>query len=181
MKKILHTIDSASEWAALTGRWFIVALVILVTAEVTLRYVFTRPTLWGYEVHVMLAASSYMIAFAYTHQKKAHVRVDMIYAHLPPRAQALIDFLGTLLLFFPFIFMLSYVAWSWMFDAWATSEKMPITGWYPPAGPLRTMVLFGLCLFALQAIAHFIRDTYLLIKGKPYDTEYISDDKVQAI
>jgi TRAP-type mannitol/chloroaromatic compound transport system permease small subunit len=142
---------------------------VLVTLEVTLRYVFTKPTLWGYELHVMIAASTYMLAFAYTHLQRAHVRVDMIYAHLPPRVQALIDLLGTLLLFFPFIFMLSYSAWNYMFKAWETSEKMAITGWYPPAGPLRTMVLYGLCLFALQAIAHFIRDTYLTIRGKPYD------------
>lgn len=169
MKKTLHTIDRISEWTALSGRWFIVALVVLVTGEVTLRYVFNKPTLWGYELHVMLAASSYILAFAYTHMLRAHVRVDMIYAHLPARGQALIDFLGTLFLFFPFIFMLCFVGWSWMFDAWATGEKMPITGWYPPAGPLRTVILYGLCLFAVQAIAHFIRDTYLLVRGKPYD------------
>jgi TRAP-type mannitol/chloroaromatic compound transport system permease small subunit len=46
---------------------------------------------------------------------------------------------------------------------------MPITGWYPPAGPLRTIVLLGLALFALQGFAQFIRDLYLLIRGKPYD------------
>ncbi|HEY50954.1 MAG TPA: TRAP transporter small permease subunit [Dehalococcoidia bacterium] len=169
MKKFIHTVDFISEWTALTGRWFIVALVVLVTAEVTLRYVFTKPTLWGYELHVMLAASAYILAFAYTHRHRAHVRVDMIYAHLPPRGQAVIDFLGTLLLFFPFIFMLCFVAWSWQYDSWVTGEKMPITGWYPPAGPLRTVIFYGLCLFALQAVVHFIRDTYLMIRGKPYD------------
>ncbi len=169
MKKFLHTIDAISVWTALTGRWFIVALMVLVTVEVTLRYVFNKPTLWGYELHVMLAASSYILAFAYTHKLRAHVRVDMIYAHLPQRGQALIDFLGTLLVFFPFVFLLTFTAWNWMFDSWATSEKMPITGWYPPAGPLRTVVFYGIALFALQAVAHFIRDTYILIKGKPYD------------
>lgn len=169
MKKFIHTVDSISEWTARTGRWFIVALVVLVTTEVTLRHVFNKPTLWGYELHVMLAASSYILAFAYTHKLRAHVRVDIIYDHLPPRGQALIDFLGTLLLFFPFIFLLCFTAWNWMFDSWVTGEKMPITGWYPPAAPLRTVILYGLCLFALQAIVHFIRDTYMLIRGKPYD------------
>ncbi len=169
MRKIIHTIDATSDWTAKIGRWLIPILMVMVTLEVTLRYVFTKPTLWGYELHVMLAASSYMIAFAYTHLQRAHVRVDMIYAHLPSKAQALIDSLGTLFLFFPFIFLLSYAAWNYMFNAWATSEKMAITGWYPPAGPLRTMVLFGLCLFALQAVAHFFRDTYLLIRGRSYD------------
>jgi TRAP-type mannitol/chloroaromatic compound transport system permease small subunit len=169
MKKFMHSIDATSEWTALTGRWFIVALVVLVTAEVTLRYVFNKPTLWGYELHVMLAASSYVLAFAYTHLHRAHVRVDMIYAHIPPRGRALIDVLGNLIIFFPFIILLSLAAWSWMFDSWATGEKMPITGWYPPAGPLRTVVLYGIVLFALQAFVHFVRDLHVLIRGKPYD------------
>jgi len=169
MRKFVHIVDSISEWTARSGRWLIVALVPLVTLEVTLRYVFNKPTLWGYELHVMLAASSYILAFAYTHKHRAHVRVDLFYSHLSPRGQALIDFLGTLLLFFPFIFLLSFTAWSWMFDAWATGEKMPITGWYPPAAPLRTVVLYGIVLFAFQAMAHFIRDTYMLIRGRPYD------------
>ena len=101
MRKIIHTVDAISDWTAKTGRFFIPLLMVLVTLEVTLRYVFTKPTLWGYELHVMIAASTYALAFAYTHLQRAHVRVDMFYAHLPPRAQALIDFLGTFLLFFP--------------------------------------------------------------------------------
>ena len=169
MRKVIHTIDAISDWTAKTGRWLIPILMVLVSLEVTLRYVFTKPTLWGYELHVMIAATSYMFAFAYAHLQRAHVRVDMIYAHLPVRARAFIDFFGTLILFFPFIALLSYSAWNWMFKAWATSEKMAITGWYPPAGPLRTMVFYGLCLFALQALAHFFRDTYLMIKGRSYD------------
>lgn len=169
MRTVVRTIDSLSEWAAKIGRWFGVALVVLVTAEVTMRYLFNKPTLWGYELHVMLAASLYILAFAYTHLHKAHVRVDMIYAHLPNRARAFIDVFGTLFLFFPFIFLLVYNAWDWAFYAWESSEKMPITGWYPPAGPLRTMVMLGLALFALQGVAQFIRDLYLLVRNKPYD------------
>jgi TRAP-type mannitol/chloroaromatic compound transport system permease small subunit len=169
MRKFIHAIDATSEQTAKIGRWFGVILMVLVTGEVTMRYVFNRPTLWGYEVHVMLAASLYILAFAYTHLHRAHVRVDMIYAHLPPRGRAAIDVIGTLLLFFPFIFLLTFNAWDWQYYAWESAERMPITGWYPPAGPLRTVVFYGIALFALQVVAHFIRDVYLLFKGRPYD------------
>jgi TRAP-type mannitol/chloroaromatic compound transport system permease small subunit len=169
MRKFIHIIDATSERTAKIGRWFAVILMVLVTGEVTMRYVFNAPTLWGYEVHVMLAASLYILAFAYTHLHRAHVRVDMIYAHLPPRGRAAIDVLGTLLLFFPFIFLLTASAWDWQYYAWESAERMPITGWYPPAGPLRTVVFYGIALFALQVVAHFIRDVYLLFRGRPYD------------
>jgi TRAP-type mannitol/chloroaromatic compound transport system permease small subunit len=169
MKKAIHAIDALSELTAKIVRWFIPILMVLVSLEVLLRYAFNKPTLWGYELHIMIAATTYMLAFAYTHLKKAHVRVDMIYAHLSPRVQAGIDFVGTLVLFFPFIFLLSYAGWNFAFRAWATGESMATTGWYPPVAPLRTMVFYGLVLFALQALAHFVRDAYLLIKGRSYD------------
>lgn len=169
MRTVVRTIDSISEWTAKIGRWFGVALVVVVTYGVVTRYVFNAPKLWTYEVNVMLGASLYVLAFCYTHRHRAHVRVDMIYAHLPNRGRAIIDVLGDLFLFFPFIFLLVYNSWDWMFYAWTSGERMPITGWYPPAGPLRTIIMIGLSLFALQGLAQFVRDLYLLIRNKPYD------------
>lgn len=179
MRKVVRTIDSISEWTAKWGRWFGVVLVLLVTYEVVMRYAFTKPSLWGYEVTVMLAASFYALSFSYAHLHNAHVRVDMIYAHLPRRMQATIDILGALLLFFPFIFMLTYTSGDWAIRAWATDEKMPITGWYPPAGPLRTLVFYGVALFALQGIAKFTRDVYALITKKEF--EPVPEEEVETL
>ena len=178
MKKIIRTIDSISEWTGKTGRWLGVLLMLLVTYEVFMRYVFTKPSLWAYEVTVIMAASLYVLAFSYAHLHGAHVRVDMIYSHLPNRGKAIIDVLGGLLLFLPFVILLSINAWDWMVTAWATNEKMPITGWYPPAGPLRTVVFYGIALFALQGIAQFIRDIYKMITNKPYEPIAVDEGPV---
>jgi TRAP-type mannitol/chloroaromatic compound transport system permease small subunit len=169
MRKLVHAIDLMSEWTGRTGRWFGVILVAIVTFGVITRYVFHKPFLWTYEVSVMLGASLFVLAFAYTHLHKAHVRVDLIYSHLSPRGQAIIDVLGNIFLFFPFIILLTITAWELAFSAWATGERMPITGWYPPAGPLRTIVFIGMLLFGLQGLANFIRDVYAIIRGVPYD------------
>ncbi|HEY82436.1 MAG TPA: TRAP transporter small permease subunit [Dehalococcoidia bacterium] len=166
MRTIIGIIDAISEWTGRIGSWFGVALVGVVTYEVMMRYLFNAPSLWAYEVSVMLGASLYILAFAYTHLHQAHVRVDMIYAHLPPRGKAIIDVLGDIFLFSPFIILLVLNAWDWMWYAWETGERMPITGWYPPAGPLRTIVMLGLALFALQGMAQLVRDFYLLIRNK---------------
>jgi len=169
MRSFLRVVDSISEWIGLTGRWFAVGLVLIVSLEVILRFVFNRPTLWAYETSVMLGGSIYVLAFGYVHRHRAHVRVDIFHAHLSNRGRAIIDVLGDLLLFFPLVFLLVIVAWDWVMYAWTTGERMPITGWYPPAGPLRTIVFLGLGVFALQGVAQFIRDLYLLIRNKPYD------------
>lgn len=169
MRSFLRVVDSISEWTGLTARWFAVGLVLIVSLEVILRFVFNRPTLWAYETSVMLGGSVYILAFAYVHRHHAHVRVDIFQARLSNRGRAIIDVLGDLLLFFPLIFLLVLVAWDWTIYAWTTGERMPITGWYPPAGPLRTIVFLGFSVFALQGVAQFIRDLHLLIRNKPYD------------
>jgi TRAP-type mannitol/chloroaromatic compound transport system permease small subunit len=169
MRTIVRVIDSISEWAGKSVRWLGVILVVQVTYEVTMRYVFNSPSLWGYELGIMLGGTLFVLAFAYTHQQRAHVRVDVIYVHLPPRAKATIDVLGDLLVFTPLIILLAIKSWDWAWYAWSTSERMPTTGWYPPAGPLRTMVLLGFGLLALQGVAQLVRDLHLLIRNKPYD------------
>lgn len=169
MRTIIRVIDSVSEWAGKTVRWLGVVLVVQVTYEVVMRYVFIRPSLWSYEVSIMLGASLYVIAFAYTHRHRAHIRVDVIYTHLSPRSRAIIDVLGDLLVFFPLIILLAIKSWDWAWYAWSTGERMPITGWYPPAGPLRTIVMLGFVLLALQGVAEFVRNLHLMIRNRPYD------------
>ena len=169
MRNVVRVIDSISEWAGKSVRWLGVILVVQVTYEVTMRYVFNSPSLWGYELGIMLGATLFVLAFAYTHRQRAHIRVDVIYVHLPPRVKATIDVLGDLLVFSPLIILLAIKSWDWAWYAWSTSEKMPTTGWYPPAAPLRTMVLLGFVLLALQGVAELVRNLHLLIRNKTYD------------
>jgi len=169
VKAVLRTIDSISEWVGKTASWLSVPLILVITYEVVMRYVFVRPSLWPFEVSVMLGASMYILAFSYVHRHGAHVRADTIYLKLSPRGRAAIDVFGGLFVFFPLIFLLVDISWNWMWRAWVTGELMALTGWYPPAAPLRTVVMMGFAFFALQGIAVFVRDLHLLIKGKPYD------------
>jgi len=169
MRKILHTIDSISEWTGLTGQWLSISLILVVSYEVIMRYVFNKPSLWPYDLSSMMGLTLYALAFAYVLRHRGHVRVDVFYVHLPPRGRAIIDILGALIFFFPLTFLLTRSSFSWMVSAWSKGETVFLTGWEPPAGPVRTVVLIGFALLALQGIAQFFRDVYFLIKGKAYD------------
>jgi TRAP-type mannitol/chloroaromatic compound transport system permease small subunit len=171
MKGIVRVIDSITEWAGKVGSWFAVALVALMVFGVVMRYVFGTPLLWVFEISVMLGASLYAVGFSYAHKQGAHIRVDLIYACLSTRKKALIDILGALFVFFPLMILVTQAAWDSMWHSWATGERMPITGWYPHAGPLRTMIMVGFGLLLLQGMAQFIRDLNKISgsRGKSYD------------
>jgi len=166
MKKIVRVIDSVSEWTGKTVRWACVALVLVLCYEVTARYVFTAPTIWAHETSCMLGGTIVALGWAYTHRHHGHVRVDVFYARMSPKGKAITDVLCAFFLLFPLLAILIYTAADFMWIAWLKSEVLIESYWYPPAGPIRTGMFLGLCLFALQGIAQFIRDLYLLIRNK---------------
>jgi len=169
MRKLLKFIDATSLWTGKAVRWLAVALVLIMSYEVFMRYVLNSPTMWAYETVIMVGAGMYVLAWSYVHREKAHIRVDVFYSRLSSRGKALVDALCTFFLFFPLISLLGYMAFTWMVRAWKIGEKSVETYWYPPIAPLRTAVFIGLVLFGLQGLAQFIRDVYLLLRNKSYD------------
>ena len=169
MKSIVRTIDSISEYTGQIARWACVILVLVMVYEVVARYIFDAPTIWAYETAIMLGVTIAILGWPYTHRHHGHVRVDVIYTHLPPRGKAIIEVVCYLFLFFPLLFILIYAASVRALFSWSLGEVLTEGYWYPPASPIRTLVVIGLFLFALQGIAHFIRDLRLLIRNKKYD------------
>jgi TRAP-type mannitol/chloroaromatic compound transport system permease small subunit len=150
-------------------KYFCFALILIVCFDVIMRYAFNAPTEWAFELAMMIGCTLYALAWTYTQRHKAHMRVDVIYAHLSPRGKAVVDILGTLFVFLPLAAVLISVSFSYMWRAWEINELSIETTWYPPIAPLRTVVVLGFLLLGLQTAAQFIRDLYLLIKKVPYD------------
>ena len=169
MRKAIAAIDSISEWTGKTARWACVALILVLVYEVTARYVFNAPTIWAHDLTTMLLCTIAALGWAYTHHRHGHVRVDVFYVHLSERGKAIVDICGFLIFLFPLVFILTQTAVSRMLFTWSLGERLLMSYWYPPAGPIRTVLLLGLAIFGLQAIAQFIRDIHLLIRNTPYD------------
>lgn len=169
MRTILRVIDSISEWTGKVISWFCVALIIVLCYEVMMRYVFNAPTIWVMETSMMIGGTIILMGWSYVHQQQAHVRVDVIYTHLSARGKAIINVVCALLFFFPVVIILIYNSAWWMLYSWSMNEKMYESSWYPPVGPIKTVMVLGLSLLALQGVTQFVRDLYLLIRNKPYD------------
>ena len=169
MKRFLKIIDSISEWTGKTACWLALAIVVLISFEVTLRYVFNSPTIWGYETQLMVGGSLYALSWAYAQRYNSQIRIDVIYTRLSPRVRAGIDAFGTFFLFFPILGAFTYGAIGKAINAWVTGEVGTWFYWFPPLAPFRTVIAFGFLIFALQGLANFIRDAYFLVRNKNYD------------
>jgi len=169
VKTLIKYVDTVNEWMGELVKWFVVAACLVTCLEVTQRYVFNRPTMWGYEIPIMIAGAMYCLSWGYVHKHKGHVRVDIVYNRLSDRVKAIFDSVLFVCLFVPVIGFIGYQAWNWMVRAWVIGEKSVFTYWYPPIAPLRTAIFIGVALFMLQGLVQFWRDLHMAVKGVPYD------------
>lgn len=168
MKKILRGIDSVNEQAGSISSWLVAALIVVILYEVVARYVFNAPTTWAFGTFRMLGGAIVVLGWAYAQWHNSHVRVDVFYIHFSPRKRALVDVIGTGLFFFPLFAVFIKFAGS---SIWHTSLAFTLGMTSYPGKPsvnllYTTVILIGLCLFFLQFVARFIRDVYILAKGR---------------
>ena len=170
MRTVFKVIDQINEWVG--GKimhWLCAVLVLVLTFEVTARYVFNSPTMWANQLSIMLLGGIVALGWGYVHYHREHVRGDIFYINYSPKTKALIDVVGYLLLFLPLFAALTYEAWRAMLYSYQKHEVMTETYWFPPVGPSRTVLFIGLALLLIQGIVQFFRDAYFLLRSKPYD------------
>ena len=85
VQRFLHTADHISTWVGKAAAWLIVALMLLVCAEVFKRYALNAPTAWIYDVNNMMYGTLFMLGGAYALAHDGHVRGDFLYGSMKPR------------------------------------------------------------------------------------------------
>ena len=146
----------------LTGRamaWLTLAMVLLTTIIVVLRYVFDTGFIWMQESVTWMHAAVFMVGAAYTLLYEEHVRVDIFYRNMSPRRRALIDFLGVLLFLLPLCGFLAWMAWDFAAVSWAINESSREPGGlpYPMIPLLKSVDLIMPVFLTLQGVSLLLR------------------------
>ncbi len=174
MRTYLRVIDSVNEWIGQATKWLLLVLVAVVFLDIFARYVFNIGLAWSYETAQMLGASINALAWGYVRLHRSHIRIDVFYQKLSVKTRVWFDVIMTIVLFFPVFFVLLYTCMKWAIFAWINNESMIMSHWYPPAAPMRTIIVIGLILLFLQFVAETIRDIYFLKYGKrPHEQQIL--------
>ena len=166
LRLVLKKIDFLSLWSGKLISWLIVALIISLTYDTFMRYLFRAPTVWAYDISYMLGGTAMLTGMAYVTLHRAHVRVDIIYMRLSQKVRLILDLVFTMVFFLPLFSILlqrSVQRAIWSFNCKEFSE---VGFWRPPIYPFRWMIPVALSLLILAGVAWFIRDLYSVIKGK---------------
>jgi len=155
-KTWLGWIDGLNEWAGFGASFLIIPMTLITTIEVILRYVFNRPTVWVWDVNMMLLGAFTVLTGGYVLLKEGHVTMDVVVLRLSVRTRAIIALITSVLLFFS-IGLLVWQGGIAAQESFVMREQMNSI-WSPPIYPLKILWPVGAFLLLLQGVATFVRD-----------------------
>lgn len=122
------------------------------------------------EAQWYLFSAVFLLAAAYTLKHNAHVRVDVLYDRLSPRARRWIDLGGTFLFLIPFSILLLVTSLRPLHASWAIKEMSPDPGGLPRY-PIKTLIPVAALLLLLQGIAEAIKLIHAMRQPEPVEPE----------
>lgn len=129
-------------------------------------------------VYLELQTYAYNLVFllgaAFVLNQNAHVRVDIIFTQLGPKARAWVDVLGTAFFLIPFSLMGIYFSQSYIARSWRQLEMSPNPGGLPRY-PIKTIILIAFALLIVQGISEIIKNV-AFIRGRT-DSKSVHDAK----
>lgn len=139
-------------------------ITILTALEVSMRYLFEKPTIWVWDLNIQLFSVLIMMGGGYTLLHKGHISVDFFTMNLSAKKKAVID-LATSGFFFFFIITLMYFGWQIAWDSWTIRETMA-TIWGPPLYTMKMTIPIGTLFMLLQGVAKYLADIILIVNGE---------------
>ena len=122
MKNLIRLIDTLNESLGRWISWLAPAMVLVMGLIVVLRYAFQVGSIALQESVMYLNALIFTFGAAYTLKQQGHVRVDVFYNRLSPRARGLIDLLGTGIFLSLTAGFIIWASWDYVAVSWRIRE-----------------------------------------------------------
>lgn len=157
MQQIARSIDALNDFVGRYSSFLIIPLIAVVCFEVMMRYAFSAPTIWAFEMTVFIYGVHYMLAFGYAHKHDGHVAIDIFESRLPKKPRTIVRIATNLLIFIPAIGFLTYGAIVYAATSWGYRE-LSWSSWQPAIYPYKALMALGFILFFLQGVAKLMQD-----------------------
>ncbi|WP_109832085.1 TRAP transporter small permease subunit [Reichenbachiella versicolor] len=157
MKSLSNQIDRITETIGKGVSWLCLTLVILIGIDVALRYILNWSSSANQEMEWHIFATLFLLGSAYTLKHDKHVRVDVFYAKLSTKNQALINLIGTIVFLLPFAFVIFWTSIPFAEDAYKINESSPEPGGLPHRFMIKSMIPTSAFILFLQGISELLK------------------------
>ena len=166
LDSFIRAVDRLSEMVGKVAMAFALLLVLVVMADVTMRYFLNVSYSALREMEWHLYSALFLLGGAYTLRRDAHVRVDIFYQRFSERGQAVINVLGCLFMLFPGCWLLMETSVPFVAFSWNMHEISPDPGGLPYRWFLKALIPVGFGLMGLQGVSFLIKNI-LVLAGRP--------------
>ena len=169
IRNIINSIDILNETIGRAASWLVLAMVLLICYDVTMRYFFHQGSVALQELEWHLFALIFLLGSAYTLKHNNHVRVDILYQsqYLSNKHRAMINILGIILFLIPFCVLILITTWPFVENAYYYLEGSPDPGGLPYRYLLKGSILVAFTLLILQGLAELLKNYLILTKQDP--------------
>lgn len=169
MQSVLNGMDRVSQFLGLAVSHFYLVCAVVTAFEVAMRYLFNSPTLWAFEVVMVICASAWVLSGAYVTMRRGHIAITVLYQYTKGWARWWLDLIIQLVALASMC-VLVYALWDPMRGALRGGiERSGSSFNSPEPTVLKTLLFVGALLYALQTLANLIR--HLHRSGHPAKPE----------
>jgi TRAP-type mannitol/chloroaromatic compound transport system permease small subunit len=145
-------VERAVDLMGRAASWLTLAIIVLMSINVLLRYTLSIGSVWAQELEWHLLAP--LVLFGMTHAllKGEHVRVDVLYARYSPRTQAAVDLFAAVLAVIMSALIIRYSI-AYVGQSYSIDEISNDPGGLTHRWMLKALIPIGFAVFALQATA----------------------------
>ncbi len=171
-RKLLDTtgkfIDNSIELCGRATAWLVLVMVLLVSYDVAMRYLFQSGSIALQELEWHLFSFLFLLGAGYTLKHDGHVRLDLFYnsRFMNERRRAWVNLIGSLVILIPFCILIISSAELFVLQSWRFNEGSPDPGGLPWRWLLKAAIPAGFALLLLQGIAEAIRNLRLILGDK---------------
>ena len=154
--KLSQLIDWLNERVGKGAFWLVLFMTLISAGNATYRFIFNDSSNGMLEIQWYLFAAVFLLCSPYTLQKNEHVRIDVLSGKFGPRANAVIDIIGTLFFLLPMVIVVLWLSLPLVAESYKIHEYSANAGglirW-----PVKILLPIGFALLALQGISELIK------------------------
>jgi TRAP-type C4-dicarboxylate transport system permease small subunit len=157
--KILIFIDRCGEIFFEVGSLIYLSMILVLSLDVSLRFILNRPTLWATDVARYSLLWGTLLGAAYLVKNDQHINVDLLIRHLGPRARWVLNIFSsvvcTLMSLIIFIYSLN-LTWSTFIRGIRVADPIEIPKFIPlmgiPLGSFFLTLAFGVKVWRIFSV-----------------------------
>ena len=162
MKKVSLAIDRINTSVGHAVSWLSLLLVIVIIADVFMRYLFNYSSPVSFEIEWHIFAILFLLSAGWALLEDKHVRVDVFYNQFSPRKKAWVNLVGTLTMLLPLCYVGVVEGFQFTANSLAVGETSPDPGGLPARYVVKAMVPIGFFFLALQGVSVVLKSILAL-------------------